>query len=63
MPNNTPVKYRKEYLLYPGKPGVDEEPEQCLESTIVRIKSLGRSLGKGPGHSIKTRPKEERLKV
>lgn len=63
MPNNTPVKYRKDYLLYPGKPGVDEEPEQCLEGAIVRIKTLGRSLGKGPGHSIKTRPKEERLKV
>jgi biotin synthase len=55
MPNSTPVKYRKDYLLYPGKPGVDEDPDQCLDSAIVRIKSLGRSIGKGPGHSIKKR--------
>ena len=55
MPNSTPVNYRKDYLLYPGKPGVDEDPEQCLHSAIVRIRSLGRSIGKGPGHSIKRR--------
>lgn len=55
MPNSTPVKYRKDYLLYPGKPGVDEDPDQCLESAIVRIQSMGRSIGKGPGHSIKNR--------
>lgn len=55
MPNTTPVRYRKEYLLYPGKPGVDEEPDQCLDSAIARITSLGRSIGKGPGHSIKRR--------
>lgn len=55
MPNSTPMKYRKDYLLYPGKPGVDDDPEECLESAIVRINSLGRSIGKGPGHSIKKR--------
>ena len=55
MPNSTPVKYRKDYLLYPGKPGVDEDPDECLESAILRITSLGRSIGKGPGHSIKNR--------
>jgi biotin synthase len=63
MPNSTPVRYRKDYLLYPGKPGVDEDPDQCLDSTIARIKSLGRSIGKGPGHSIKHRSKEVRYKV
>jgi biotin synthase len=52
------VKYRKDYLLYPGKPGVDEDPDQCLASTIVRIQSLGRSIGKGQGHSIKKRSKD-----
>jgi biotin synthase len=55
MPNSTPVKYRKDYLLYPGKPGVDEDPEECLEGAILRIQSLGRTIGRGPGHSIKTR--------
>jgi biotin synthase len=55
MPNSTPALYRKDYLLYPGKPGVDEDPDECIESAIVRIRSLGRSIGKGPGHSIKKR--------
>jgi biotin synthase len=63
MPNNTPVKYRKDYLLYPGKPGVDEDPDQCLDSAIVRIKSLGRLIGKGPGHSIKKGPRKKGSRV
>jgi len=53
MPNNTPKKYREEYLLYPGKPGVDETPEESLDSAIKRILSIKRTVGSGPGHSIK----------
>lgn len=54
MPNNTPKKkYREEYLLYPGKPGADETPEESLDSAIQRILSIGRPIGTGPGHSIK----------
>ncbi len=55
MPNNTPVRYKKEYLLYPGKPSVDESPEECTAAAIARIESLGRIIGKGPGHSFKKR--------
>ena len=55
MPNNTPVAYKKEYLLYPGKPAVDESPEVCTASAMERIVSLGRTIGKGPGHSFKKR--------
>jgi biotin synthase len=55
MPNNTPVEYRKDYLLYPDKPGVDESVDQCVSSIIMRIRSLGRPVGQGPGHSIKKR--------
>lgn len=55
MPNNTPVGYKKEYLLYPGKPSVDESPEECTAAAIARILSLGRKIGKGPGHSLKKR--------
>jgi biotin synthase len=58
MPNNTPSVYRKDYLLYPGKPGVDESADQSLYSAVTRIQSLGRTVGKGPGHSIKKRRKE-----
>lgn len=57
MPNNTPVAYRKDYLLYPGKPGVDESPDQSLNAAVLRIESLGRAVGKGPGHSIKSADK------
>jgi len=55
MPNVTPVRYKKEYLLYPGKPSVDEEPEECTTAAIARIESLGRRVGRGPGHSFKKR--------
>jgi len=55
MPNITPVRYKKEYLLYPGKPSVDEEPEECTTAAIARIESLGRRVGRGPGHSFKKR--------
>jgi biotin synthase len=53
MPNNTPVRYRKDYLLYPDKPCVDESAEQCVSCVTVRIQALGRSIGQGPGHSLK----------
>jgi biotin synthase len=53
MPNATPSKYRKHYLLYPGKPCVDESSEDCASCVITRITALGRKVGKGPGHSIR----------
>ena len=55
MPNSTPIRYKQEYFLYPGKPYVDESPEQCVASAINRIQALGRPVGSGPGHSIKKR--------
>jgi len=53
MPNATPQKYRKDYQLYPGKPCVDESGEECAECVVLRVTALGRSIGKGPGHSIR----------
>jgi len=53
MPNNTPACHRKDYFLYPDKPGVDDPADQCLESAVARIRALGRNVGEGPGHSIK----------
>ncbi|MCX5810349.1 MAG: [FeFe] hydrogenase H-cluster radical SAM maturase HydE [Proteobacteria bacterium] len=53
MPNDTPVGHRKDYLLYPGKPCVDESADQCASCVLMRIESLGRTIGKGHGHSIK----------
>jgi biotin synthase len=53
MPNNTPVQYRKDYLLYPGKPCITEGPADCAACTLLRIEGLGRTVGKGPGHSTR----------
>ncbi|MFC1595850.1 [FeFe] hydrogenase H-cluster radical SAM maturase HydE [Candidatus Margulisiibacteriota bacterium] len=52
MPNATPQQYRKDYLLYPGKPCTDESSEDCAACVMLRIKKLGRQIGKGPGHSL-----------
>jgi biotin synthase len=53
MPNSTPFRYRKDYLLYPGKPCMTEDAEQCTACTLMRIEALGRTVGKGPGHSVR----------
>ena len=57
MPNNTPPAYRKDYLLYPGKPCVDETGDQCSTCVTARVWAIGRRVGEGPGHSIKRRPR------
>jgi biotin synthase len=53
MPNSTPGPHRKDYLLYPGKPCVDESAEQCSRCVHGRLAALGRTIGQGPGHSRK----------
>ncbi len=45
MPNITPLKYRKEYLLYEDKPCTDEDSEQCLKCLEKRITSTGNQIG------------------
>jgi biotin synthase len=55
MPNATPGRFRKNYMLYPDKPCVDEDDHQCSGCAAARIWSIGRVIGQGPGHSIKTR--------
>jgi biotin synthase len=55
MPNATPGRFRKSYLLYPDKPCVDEDDDQCSGCAAARIWSLGRFVGEGPGHSRKAR--------
>ncbi|MEI7435588.1 MAG: [FeFe] hydrogenase H-cluster radical SAM maturase HydE, partial [bacterium] len=51
MPNSTPARYRADYQLYPGKPCLNESAEQCAQCVILRVQSLGRTIGHGPGHS------------
>ncbi len=52
MPNLTPGRYRKQYQLYPDKPCVDEHADRCAGCVKARLKSLGRPLATGPGHSL-----------
>jgi biotin synthase len=51
MPNSTPGEYRRDYLLYPDKPCVDESSGQCALCIVGRLALLGRSVGEGPGDS------------
>lgn len=45
MPNLTPCKYRKEYLLYENKPCLDEDAELCKNCIEIRIKLTGNEIG------------------
>jgi biotin synthase len=49
MPNFTPLKYRRFYEIYPAKACVDETGTQCHSCLGVRIASIGRIRGAGPG--------------
>jgi biotin synthase len=53
MPNLTPVTYREDYQLYPGKICLSETADVCRGCLQGRIESIGRRLGTGPGHSPK----------
>lgn len=53
MPNYTPLKYRVNYEIYPNKRCITEDPEHCHGCMQMRIFSVGRTVGKGPGHTLK----------
>lgn len=44
MPTVTPVNVRRHYLLYEGKPCLDENRVQCRECLRKRIRSVGREV-------------------
>lgn len=45
MPVVTPLEHRREYLLYEGKPCLDETAEVCADCLERRILSIGRKVG------------------
>jgi biotin synthase len=53
MPNLTPTRYRKLYEIYPAKACVGESAEDCSSCLDLRIASIGRSVGKGPGSRLR----------
>lgn len=44
MPQLTPTEFKKQYMLYEGKPCIDENAEQCKGCLSRRIQSVGRSV-------------------
>lgn len=53
MYNYTPLKYRVHYDIYPNKRCVTEDPEKCGACLSSRIRSIGRTVATGIGHSRK----------
>jgi len=51
MPNLTPLAYRRQYEIYPGKTCLGETPDQCHGCLRARIEAVGRALGRGSGDS------------
>ena len=49
MPNLTPLKYRRLYEIYPNKACIAETCDACNGCLGLRIKSIGRHIGHGPG--------------
>jgi biotin synthase len=49
MPNLTPVDYRQYYEIYPSKACIFETAEECHGCLNGRIRSIGRTAGKGHG--------------
>jgi len=47
MPNLTPVRYKADYCLYPGKPGLSGSAQQALQNVVAGIKRSGCSVGWG----------------
>jgi biotin synthase len=42
MPQVTPLRVRRDYQLYEGKPCLDENADECRNCLEGRIRSLGR---------------------
>ena len=54
MPNLTPLKYRRLYEIYPGKACIAETGEACNGGLSLRIKNIGRRIGRGQGGRNRT---------
>ncbi len=51
MPNVGPTRYRALYQVYPGKICINDGADRCLGCLRGMIAGLGRTIGRGPGHS------------
>ena len=55
MPNVGPTEYRPLYQIYPGKICLGDRAESCVACLHRMVEGLGRTIGRGPGHSPKPR--------
>lgn len=53
MPNVTPLKYRRDYAIYPNKAGCKLEPRDSVIEIRRLVENVGRRIGEGYGHSPK----------
>ena len=58
MPNLTPVQYRQDYEIYPGKVWVGNTPEDCRRNIELQLHSIGRYVATDYGHSLKKKPRQ-----
>jgi len=58
MPNLTPTRYRRLYMLYPNKPCVDEDDTRCGACLKQRLAALNRPVGADFGHGRSVQKKQ-----
>jgi biotin synthase len=51
MPNLTPLKYRRQYQIYPDKAGADRTPWESEAFAREQLRALGRPVARGRGDS------------
>jgi len=61
MPNITPQKYRKNYLLYEDKPCVDEDAEECIKCLEMRVQLAGDTISYGEWGNSQHHKKKNQL--
>jgi len=61
MPNLTPTRYRRLYMLYPNKPCVDEDDTRCGACLKRRLAVLKRPIGTDFGHGWSASKSEGRM--
>lgn len=53
MPNMTLRQYRESYMIYPGKIGLQDTPEESYKRAVKAVNEAGRTVSRGYGHSLK----------
>ncbi len=52
MPNMTPLPYRGDYCIYPGKAELSETPEESYAKAVRTVERAGRRVAEGYGYAL-----------